>query len=122
MASSLGKMSTTSGHRLIFAVEALDRIRVLRFGAVLGREGHVGEHVGFSIVEEHGKLRQLWPQLVGDAAPLRARSVGIILGEAGGDGGRDDAAALPTGMGQHIAHEVHAAALPAGVDHVHIET
>ena len=46
MASSLGKMSTTSGHRLIFAVEALDRIRVVRFGAVLGREGHVGEHLG----------------------------------------------------------------------------
>ena len=69
MASSLGKMSTTSGHRLIFAVEALDRICVVRFGAVLGREGHVGEHLGLVLVQERGELGQLTARF--DSVALR---------------------------------------------------
>jgi hypothetical protein len=42
----------------------------VQFGAVLGREGHVGEHVGFGLVEEGGELWQFGAQMVGNLAPL----------------------------------------------------
>ena len=50
-------------------------------------------------------------------APLRLGGVGMILGEGGGDEGRDDAPAAPAGMGERVAHEVHPAALPSGAEH-----
>ncbi len=57
----------------------------------------------------------LGAELVGDLPPLGPGGLGIVLGEGGGDEGRDDAAAALAGMGQHVAHEVNAAALPGGV-------
>jgi hypothetical protein len=45
-----------------------------------------------------------------------ARSLGIFLGEGGCDEGGDHAAALAPGMGQQVAHEMHAAALPGGME------
>ncbi len=66
-----------------------------------------------------GELRQfrgaVWSAT---CAPLGAGSFGIILGEGGGDEGRDDAAATLAGMGQHVAHKVNAAALPGSVQHL----
>ena len=47
-----------------------------------------------------GELRDLGPQLVGDLAPLARGCVGIVLGEGGGDEGRDDASPVLAGMGQ----------------------
>ena len=44
--------------------------------------------------------------------------LGVVLGEGGGDEGRDDAPAALAGMGQGVAHEVDAAALPGGVEHL----
>jgi hypothetical protein len=49
--------------------------------------------------------------LVGDQPPLLARGVGIGPGEGGADEGRDHATALFAGVGQHVVHEVDAAAL-----------
>jgi hypothetical protein len=66
-------------------------------------------------VEERCELRQLRSQLIGDFAPLRFGRVGVILGEGGADEGADHPPALPAGMGERVAHEVDAAALPAGV-------
>ena len=40
----------------------------------------------------------------------------LDLGEGGGDEGGDDAPALAAGMGQQVAGEVHAAALPCGAE------
>jgi hypothetical protein len=94
---------------LDLAIEALDRIGGVQLGAVLGREGHVGEHVGFGLVQIG---RELGPQLIGDASPLSSGGFGIVLGEGGGDEGGDDTAALPAGMRQDVAHQVHATALP----------
>jgi hypothetical protein len=48
-------------------------------------------------------------------APLQTGGFGVFLGKSGGDKGGDDAPALLSGMGQNIAHEVHPAALPGGV-------
>ena len=54
-------------------LDTLDRIGRVQLGAMLRRERHVGEHGGLGLVEEAGKLRQLWAELVGDLAPLRSR-------------------------------------------------
>jgi hypothetical protein len=32
----------------------------MQLGAMLGREGHVGEHVGLDLVQEGGELGQFW--------------------------------------------------------------
>ena len=81
---------------------------------VLG-EAHEGEDIGFGLVHQGGELCNLGPELIGDLAPLGAGYFGVLLGEGGGDEGGDDAPALLAGMGQDIAHEVHAATLPGGV-------
>ena len=67
-------------------------------------------------VHENCQLGHLGPELVGDLAPLDLRAVGVLLGEGGGDEGGDDAPALAAGMGQQVAGEVHAAALPCGAE------
>ena len=44
--------------------------------------------------------------------------LGVVLGEGGGDEGGDHPPAVLAGMGQGVAHEVHPAALPGGVQHL----
>src|SRR5512144_492582 len=44
-------------------------------------------------------------------------SIGIILGEGGGDEGRNHAATTLAGMGRRIAHEMNPASLPSGVQY-----
>ena len=56
------------------------------------------------IVHEGGELGRLGPELVGDQAPLGACGLGVLLGEGGGDEGGDHAPALPSGMGEQVAH------------------
>jgi hypothetical protein len=63
-------------------------------------------------------VRHLGPDLIGDVAPLLACRLGVVLGEGGGDEGRDDPPALLAGMGQGVPHEVDAAALPGGAEHL----
>ena len=113
MAASLGKMPTTSVRRLISPLRRSSRLVECSL-AVLDPEGHVGEHICLRFVQEGCELGQLGAQLIGDAAPLRSGGFGIVLREGGGNEGGDDAAALSTGMGEHVAHEVHAAAPPSG--------
>src|SRR6516165_9482435 len=81
------------------------------------REGHVGEHVGLGVIEEDRELGQLRAYLVGNPAPLRSGGLGVVRGEGGADEGGDDAPATLAGMRQGIAHEVHTAALPGGIEH-----
>src|ERR1700730_6319409 len=69
MASSLGNADDL-GAPFDLAVEALQRVGGVQLDAVLGREGHVGEHIGLGLVQEGGELRKLGAQLVGDPAPL----------------------------------------------------
>ena len=68
---------------------------------LLGK-GHVGENVLLGLVQERGELGQLGADLVGDLAPLGLGGVGMILGEGGGDEGRDDAPAAPAGMSRAL--------------------
>ena len=70
MAASLGKMPTTSVRRLISPFSRSSGLVRVQLGAVLGREAHVGQHVGLGLVHQGGELGDLGPELVGDAAPL----------------------------------------------------
>jgi hypothetical protein len=83
----------------------------VEFGAVLFRKGHVGEDVLLGLVQQGGELRQLDADLVGDLAPLGLGGVDMVLREGGGDESRDDAPAALAGVGQRVAHEVHAGAV-----------
>src|SRR5690606_41855769 len=104
--------------RMDLPVEAFDRLRAVKLGPMLLREGHVGEHVGFGVVEDGGKLRHLRSDLVGDGAPLGAGGFGRLLSEGGGDIGRDDAATALAGVGENVPHVADAAALTCGLAHV----
>ena len=90
----------------------------MKLEAMRRREAHVGEHVGFGLVHHVGELWHACAELVGDLAPLAAGCRGVVLGESGGDEGSDDATTLAASMGQDVAHEVHAAALPGRIQHL----
>jgi hypothetical protein len=102
----------TSVRRLISPFTRSIGLVECNFGRCAGGEAHVGEHVALSLVHQLGELLDPGAQLIGDLSPLAPGGFGIVLGEGLANECRDDAAALFAGMGQHIAHEVNAAALP----------
>src|SRR5262249_11606000 len=112
----VGEDADDVGTALDLAIEALEGIGGMQLRAMGGGEGHVGEDVGLGLVHQGSEFGHAGPKLVGDQAPLCFGGAGIVLGKGGTDEGRDDTAALLAGMGQDIAHEVDAAALPAGVE------
>jgi hypothetical protein len=89
----------------------------MQLRAMRGGKGHVGEHISFGLVHKRSEFRHSGTQLVGDLAPLRLGGAGVVLGKGGADEGGDDTSSLLSGMRQHVAHEVHAAALPARAEH-----
>ena len=84
----------------------------MKLGAVLLGERHVGQHVGFGIVHQSGELWHFRAHLIGNGAPLLTGGLRRFLRKGCADEGRDDTPAAFAGMGQGIAHEVDAAALP----------
>ena len=56
--------------------------------------------------------------MIGDPALLRAGGLGVILREGCGDEGGDDTVSALAGVGEDVANEVYAAALPGGVQHL----
>ncbi len=84
---------------------------IRQFGAVGGRDGHVGEDVGFGLVHQGCELRHLGAELVGDGAPLGMRGRSALLGISGADPGRDDAALRLARVCEHVASEVDAGAV-----------
>ncbi len=68
MASSFGKMPTTSVLRLI--IQSLNRVRAVQLGPVLLRKGHVCEDIFLRAVHKAGEFRHFRPDLIGDVAPL----------------------------------------------------
>ena len=81
------------------------------------RKAHVGQHVGLGRVHQGRQFGDLGPELIGDLAPLHLGRLGVVLGEGGGDEGRHDTSPATAGVGDHVPHEVDAAALPSGVHH-----
>ncbi len=72
---------------------------------------NVAQHAGLGLINEGGELGHLGPDLVGHRAPLGAGGFGCVLREGVGDDGRDNAAALLSGMGKDVPHEVHRGAV-----------
>jgi hypothetical protein len=85
---------------------------------MLCREAHIGQHVSLGFIHERGEFGHTRSGLIGHLAPLLGRGSGIVLREGGADPGGDDAALGLAGIGQGIAHEVHAATLPGGAEHL----
>jgi hypothetical protein len=107
MASSLGKMPTTSVRRLISPFSrSIGLVEQILAQCSLG-EVHEGENVDLGLIEQGGEFRQTAAQLIGDVAPLFAGGGRGVLGESGGDKGRDDATPVLAGMGESVTHEVH---------------
>jgi hypothetical protein len=116
------------GAALDLAGETLDRVRGAQPGPALLREGHAGERVVLvpatidpldrslhaSTVHDRGKLRRLRPDLIGEGAPPGACGLGGVLGEGGGDEGRDRPPPALAGRDQDIPLKMRPAALPGG--------
>ena len=115
MAASLGKIPTTLVRRLTSAwSRSIGFVECNFWRCSLGKLMYA--RTSCSASSKNCQLGHLGPELVGDLAPLDLRAVGVLLGEGGGDEGGDDAPALAAGMGQQVAGEVHAAALPCGAE------
>jgi site-specific DNA recombinase len=114
----VGEDADDIGASFDLAVQSFERVGRVQLRSVSGGEVHVGQHVGLGIVHESGELRQLGTQLIGDLAPLRLGCFGILLCEGRRDEGGRDATALASGMGQEITHQMYAAALPSGMQHL----
>ena len=94
----------------------VDHIRAVQLGAMLGREGHVGQDVLLGRVHERGQFGELAAHLVRHETPLSLRRRMVGLGKDRGDEGRDHPAAVLAGMRQGVAHPVNAAPLPSGFE------
>ena len=91
MAASLRKMPTTSVRRLISPFSRSSGLALCNVLRCWGGKVMEAETVGRGIVHECCELSHLWPELVGDAAPLGLGLLSIVLGEGCRDEGRDDA-------------------------------
>ncbi len=58
MLSSLGKTRTTSARRFSSLCSAFRAVAAMQLHALLLEEGHVGEHVMLSIIQEAPRLSQ----------------------------------------------------------------
>ena len=84
MLASFGKMPTTpafagagAGPPLDLLVQAFQWVGGVQLGAVLSREGHVGQHVVLASVHQRAQLGPARPQLVGDVPPGLVRRIGV---------------------------------------------
>lgn len=71
MAASFGKIPTTSVLRLILPLRCSSELVLCSFGAMLRREGHIGDHASLGRVHQNGELGHRRPELISDPAPLR---------------------------------------------------
>jgi hypothetical protein len=71
--------------------------------------------VGFGFIHQGGEPGELRAQLMGDVAPLPDDRFLRILGESGVDHRQNHLTLTFSGMGQCVADEVGAAALPTGL-------
>ncbi len=98
-------------------VQALDRVGRVDFGAMLGREVHIRQHIGLASLDEGGEFGEFRPQLVGDMAQRLACSLAIRLDEGLAQGGGDYAGLGFRDVGKRVSHPVHTATLPACCEH-----
>jgi hypothetical protein len=101
MASSLGKMPTTSVRRLISPITRSSGWSSATLpGAGQGRSCRPARR-SRPRPSAHSQLGHLGPDLVGNEAPRPLGGFGAVLGKGSGDEGRDDAPTLAAGMGEY---------------------
>jgi hypothetical protein len=88
----------------------------MQLGSMLRGEAHVGEHVVLGLVHQPAEFLEPGPQLIGDVPPDLTRRLAVGLDEGLADGGGDNRLLRFRHVGQRIAHEVHATALPCRAD------
>ena len=108
----VGKDTDHVGAAIDFSVEALNRIGAVDFAPMLARKAHVRQYIVLCIIHQAGDCWQAFAELVSHRPPLTPCCGLGFLREDGGDQRRDHAALSGRRMHQHIAHEIHAAALP----------
>jgi hypothetical protein len=116
MASSLGKMPTTSARCLISRFTRSRGLVEADLWPVLSREVHVGERVLARGVHQGSELRLLLAERVGDDVPLVDGIDGGLLGEDRPEHRGAGRALLRRGVDERISHPVNAAALVSGVE------
>ncbi len=89
----------------------------MQLGAVLGREGDIGQHVVLAVVHQSAELGPAWPQLIGDVAPglLGGRGIGLQKGLT--DRGGDHGVLALRHVRQGVAHPMNSAPLPCRTEH-----
>jgi hypothetical protein len=97
---------------LDLGIESFQGVGVVDLGAVSLREAHKWQHVGFSFLHEICELGELRAQLISHGAPLLAGGLEGLLGEGGIDRGENHLALALAGVGERVAQEVNATALP----------
>lgn len=100
------------GTALDLLVQALQRIRAVKFGAVLRRKGHVGKHVSFGVVHEGAELRPSGPELIGDMPPCLDGIVMIRLNERLADRSGNHGVLALGNVSERITHRMNPASLP----------
>ena len=103
MGRLVGKDADHIGAPLDLTVQPLPRVGAVDFSAMLLGECRKGKDIGLGVVHQSGEFGHTRAQLIGDCAPLRAGSIGIVLGERRADPGRDDAPLCLAGMRYGIA-------------------
>jgi hypothetical protein len=84
---------------LDFAIEALDGIGGVQFGAVCLWECHKSQNIMLCTVHQGCKFGGFGAQLIGDAAPLQAGTLGIIWSKGRCDESRHNASPALACMG-----------------------
>jgi hypothetical protein len=87
----------------------------VQLGSMRDGEAHIGEHIGLGVVEQCCQLRHLGADLIRNVPPLLACSLASFWAKAVAMKARDHPPTLLSCMGQHIAHEMDAAALPSRI-------
>jgi hypothetical protein len=95
-----------------FLVQPFERVGAPDLLPVPGGEAGEGQQVLGGVVEHGLDLGQLPAEHAGDDVELLADVLLIGLGEDGADCGGDHLGVAPGDLGQDVAQEVHAAALP----------
>jgi hypothetical protein len=114
----VGEDADDVGAAADLAVDALERVRAAQLGPVLAREGVEAEQVALGIEQQLGDLRRDRLQALDDLSEPLARLLARGGGEDAADRGGDHRLLAFGAVAEHVAQEVHAAALPRAAEYL----
>jgi hypothetical protein len=114
----IGEDTDDIGAPLDLGIEPFQRIGAVDLRTMGLWEAHERQDLGFRFIHQPGELGELRAQLIGDGTPLRDRGFLSILGKDGVDHREHHLPLTFAGVRERIADEVHAAALPGGLQNL----